>query len=73
MLTIKVVLRNKRTVYCYKVKDNHEALALAHILEARLEKGRGKLKNNKIEAYKYFDSDKVYHVKQRNNGDWEIK
>lgn len=73
MLTIKVVLKNKRTVYCYEVRDSHEALALAHILETRLEKGRGKLKNNKIEAFKYFDSDKVYHVKQRNNGDWEIK
>ena len=70
-MTSKVILKNKRTVYVYEVRDSHEALALAHILEARLSKG--KLKDTKIEAWRYFDSDSVYHIRQRMNGDWEIK
>ena len=72
-MTVKVVIKNKRTVYVYEVRDSHEALGLAHILEARLERSRGKLKDNKIEAWRYFDSDSVYHIRQRMNGDWEIK
>ena len=72
-MTEKVVLKNKRSVYVYNVRDEHEWLGLAHILEARLERSRGKLKDNKIEAWRYFDSDSVYHVRQRMNGDWEIK
>ena len=72
-MTVKVVLKNKRTVYVYEVRDEHEGLGLAHILEARLERSRGKLKDNKIEAWRFFDSDSVYHIRQRMNGDWEIK
>ena len=72
-MTVKVVLKNKRTVYVYEVRDEHEGLGLAHILEARLERSRGKLRNTKIEAFKFFDSDSVYHIRQRMNGDWEIK
>ena len=72
-MTVKVVLKNKRTVFVYEVRDPHEALGLAHILEARLERSRGKLKDNKIEAWRFFDSDSVYHIRQRMNGDWEIK
>ena len=70
-MTVKVVLKNKRNVYVYNVRDEHEGLALAHILESRLNKG--KLRNTKIEAVKFFDSDSVYHIRQRMNGDWEIK
>ena len=72
-MTVKVVLKNKRTVYVYDVRDSHEGVALARLLEARLERSRGKLKDNKIEAWRYFDSDSVYHIRQRMNGDWEIK
>ena len=72
-MTVKVVLKNKRTVNVYEVRDEHEGLGLAHILEARLERSRGKLIDNKIEAWRYFDSDSVYHIRQRMNGDWEIK
>ena len=72
-MTVKVVLKNKRSVYVYNVRDEHEGLGLAHILEDRLERSRGKLKDNKIEAWRYFDSDSVYHIRQRMNGDWEIK
>lgn len=71
-MTSKVYLKtNKRMVYVYDIKDKYEALALANILEGRLNKG--KIKSTKIEAYKYFDSDSVYHIRQRNNGDWEIR
>ena len=72
-MTVKVVLKNKRTVYVYEVKDAHEGVALARLLEARLERSRGKLKDNKIEAWRFFDSDSVYHIRQRMNGDWEIR
>ena len=72
-MTVKVVLKNKHSVYVYEVRDEHEGIALARLLEARLERSRGKLKDNKIEAWRFFDSDSVYHIRQRMNGDWEIK
>ena len=71
-MTSRIVTK-RRVYYVYEVRDEHEGLGLAHILEARLERSRGKLKDNKIEAWRYFDSDSVYHIRQRMNGDWEIK
>lgn len=68
------IMSNKRVYYVYDIRDNHEALALAHIIEARLAKSRdGILKNNRVNAYKYFDSDFTYCAKVRNNGDVEIR
>ena len=72
-MTVKVVLKNKRTVYVYEVRDSHEALGLAHIIEARLDKNGGKLKNNRIDAWKVMDSDFTYYAKIRNNSDIEIR
>ena len=72
-MTSKIV-SNKRVYYVYDVRDAHEALALAHIIEARLAKSRnGILKNNRVNAYRYFDSDFTYYAKIRNNGDIEIR
>ena len=33
----------------------------------------GQLKNNKIDAWQLFDTDRTYHCKRRFNNDWEIK
>lgn len=71
-MTAKVELK-RFSVYVYNVKDKAEGQALARILEGRLENGNGRLKNNKIDAWQLFDTDRTYHCKQRFNNDWEIK
>ena len=65
--------KKRRVYYVYYVKDSHEALGLAHIVEARLDKSGGKLKNNRIDAWKVMDSDFTYYAKIRNNSDIEIR
>ena len=71
-MTSRIVIK-RRVYYVYDVKDSHEALGLAHIVEARLDKGGGKLKNNRIDAWKVMDSDFTYYAKIRNNSDIEIR
>ena len=70
-MTVKVVLK-RFNVYVYNVRDESEGIALAKILETRLERD-GKLKNTRIDAWKMMDSTNTYHCKQRFNNDWEIK
>lgn len=71
-MTSRIVTK-RRVYYVYDVRDSHEALGLAHIIEARLDKSGGKLKNNRIDAWKVMDSDFTYYAKIRNNSDIEIR
>lgn len=71
-MTCKIITKYN-TVYVYDIKDHSEGLALAHILNNRLDKSNGKLKNNKIDGWKYYDTDYTYYAKARMNGDWEIR
>ena len=62
-MTTKVELK-RFSVYVYNVKDKAEGQALARILEGRLENGSGRLKNNKIDAWQLFDTDRTYYYYQ---------
>lgn len=67
-MTIKVELYGT-TYFVYNVRDKVEGYSVAMLANNRMRTGN---KSTRIDAYKYMDTDNVYYIKRRFNGDIEI-